>query len=296
MHVGAERVRNDAGVERLAGEPVGEVAAVADVDLETAIEGGADHLVDIAVAVDEAARMAGEGMRQDIARLQQRDHARQDGVGVLAIGAALGQAPQLAEMHIDRKLGLAPDLGGELDHLDAPAREAADLGMALDASHDVAVGVGSAHRRIDIDALGAVEVRVVVPLEAADQIGRDEGVDAGLRLLGDEVAEARERHAGRPALIDQGGDARMHPHHVGIEAEPAADIFVAMRMGVDHAGQHQLAGDVDDLLGGARQDVGLHRRDAPVADRHIHHAVDTGRRTDDMAAAQQQIVGFFFHG
>ena len=148
--------------------------------------------MNLALPVDEAAGMARERMRENVARPQFRDHALQDGVGILAVGAALRQAPELAEMDVERQVGLASDLGRHLQHLDAPARKAADLGVALDAANEIAVGVGRLHRRVDVDAVGAVEVRVVVPLEAADEVGRQEGIDPGLRRLGDEVAEARQ--------------------------------------------------------------------------------------------------------
>ena len=94
MHVGAERVGHDAGVERLAGEAIGEVAAVADIDLEPAVERGLDHLVHLAFAVDEAAGMARERMRQNIAGPQLWDHALEDRVGILAVGAAPAAGPR----------------------------------------------------------------------------------------------------------------------------------------------------------------------------------------------------------
>ena len=55
--------------------------------------------------------MAREGMRENVAGLQQRDHSFQDRVGVFSVGAAARQAPELAEMNIDRQRTLAPDLG-----------------------------------------------------------------------------------------------------------------------------------------------------------------------------------------
>ena len=88
---------------------------MADIDLEAAVERGADHVVDVAVAVDEAARMAGERVGENVARPQQRDDAGNDGVGVLAIGAALRQPPELAEMNIDRQPGPAPDPKSDRD-------------------------------------------------------------------------------------------------------------------------------------------------------------------------------------
>ena len=107
VNVGAERGRNDAGGDRLLGEPIGEMAAVTDVDLQAAIERGLDHRMHLALAIDEAAGMARERMRQHVALAQQRDHALQNRIDVLAVGAAFRQAPELAEMHIDRQIGAA---------------------------------------------------------------------------------------------------------------------------------------------------------------------------------------------
>ena len=56
-----------------------------------------------------------------------------------------------------------------------------------------------------------------MPFEPAHEIGRQEGVDARLRRFRDEVPEARQRHAGRAALVDHRGDAGMNADHVGIE-------------------------------------------------------------------------------
>ena len=50
-----------------------------------------------------------------------------------------------------------------------------------------------------------------------------------------------------------------------------------------------MAGDVDHLFGGGRQDGWLNRRDAPVVNRDIHHAVDARRRADDSPAFEQHV-------
>ena len=116
-------------------------------------------------------------MGQNVAGPQFRDHPFQDRIGVLAVGAALRQAPQRAEMHIKGKVSAAADLGRHFQNFYAPAREAADLGVALDAAHDVLVGVRRRDGRVDIDAGRAVKIGVVVALEATDQIGRQESIN-----------------------------------------------------------------------------------------------------------------------
>ena len=106
------------------------------------------------------------------------------------------------------------------------------------------------------------------------------------------MAEARQGHAGGAALVDHRGDAGMHAHHVGIQAEAAGDVMIDVGVRVDHAGKHQPPTNVDGLLGGGRQDVFLHGGDLAVADGDVHHAVDAGRGTNDVSAAKQQIIGF----
>ena len=153
--------------------------------------------------------------------------------------------PQLAEMDVEREAGLARDLAAGLDHLEAPARLPADFGVRLDAAHDVEVLLGDAHGVIDVDAVRTVEVRVEMAFESADQIAGDEAQQPAVGGIDQKIAEAADGHAARTALIDQCGDAGAHADHVGVEAELAGDVFVHMRVGVDHAGGDQLAGDVD---------------------------------------------------
>src|ERR1700742_2909220 len=113
------------------------MAAMADVDLQSLVERSLDHRVHLALAIDETAGVARERMGKDIAVAQQRDHALQDGVDVLTVGAAFRQAPELAEMHIDRQIGTTADLGRHFDDANTPAGEAADFGMRLDAANEV---------------------------------------------------------------------------------------------------------------------------------------------------------------
>ncbi len=192
-------------------------------------------------------------------------------------------------MHIDRQVGAAADLGGHLDHADAPAREAADLGMRLDAADQIAVRIRRLDGRIDIDAIRAVEIRIIMTFQTAHEIGRQKRIGARQRFFGDEVPKARQGHAGRTALIHQGCHARPHADHVGVHTETSRDILIDMRVGIDQAGQHDLAGDVDDFAGAGRQDVGLDGCDLAAANGDILQPVHAGRRIDDPSATQQQV-------
>ncbi len=208
----------------------------------------------------------------------------------------VGQRPELAEMNVKRQLRLARDLLGELHHGVAPTLIAADLGMRLDALDDVAIGLGDLDGRLDVDAIGTVEARIVVALEPADDIGRDEGEDVRRRLLDDELAETRERHAAGPTLVDHRGGAGLDADHIGIEAETAADIFEDMGMGVDEAGQHQPSSEVDRLVRRIARDIAGDLGDQAALDRDVADAIPTRPRIDDPTTFEEQIVLRFHAG
>ena len=237
--------------------------------------------------VDEAAGMARERMREDIAWPQDLEHVGQDGIGIVG-GLVLGQRPELAEMDVERQVERLADLGGTPHRLVAPAREAADLGMALDAAHQVGVVARRAHGVVDRDAVGPVELGVVVAFQAAHHVGRDEREHASRGGLGDIFAEAGEGQHRRSALVDHGGHAGMDANGVGVEAEPAADIAIDVGVGIDQAGQHQLAAHVDRLLGWTGQAL-ADRGDAAVSHGDIEDAVEALGRIDDAAAPKQQV-------
>src|SRR5882757_10810255 len=161
--------------------------------------------------------------------------------------------------------------------------------MRLDSANDVEIGLRRLHRGIDIDAIRTVELRIVMPLEPTDEIGRQERIDARLRWLRDKIPEARQRHAGRTALIDQGRHAGLHADHVRVHSEAAGDVLIDMRMRIDQPGQHQLAGDVDHLSGAGRQNVGLYGGDLAIADGDVPDPIDARGRADHAAAAQKLV-------
>ena len=125
--------------------------------------------------------------------------------------------------------------------------------------------------------------------QPADQIGGDEAQHAGFRLLDDEMAEARNGHAARAALVHHRGDAGPHAHHVGIQAEAAGDVLIDVGVRVDHAGGDDLPADIDHLLRVVRGKRRFDRRDATVADADIGDAVATRRGIDHPSTTQQQI-------
>ena len=219
----------------------------------------AHHRMELAVLVDEAAGMAREGMGQDIARPQDLQHVGQDRVGIVGM-LVVGQRPELAEMDVERQVERAADLRRAPHRLVAPAREAADLGMALHAAHQVGVLARRPHRVVDGDAVGTIELGVIVALEAAHHVGRDEGEHAARGGLDDELAETREGQHRRPALVDQRRHARVDADHVGVEAEAAADVAIDVRVRVDHARQHELAAHVDRFAASVRADSCRQRR------------------------------------
>src|SRR5215475_6271635 len=111
-------------------------------------------------------------------------------------------------------------------------------------------------------------------LEAAYEIGGNESVAAASSFLGDEVAKARERHAGSAALVDQRRHTALDAHHVGFETEAPGDVAINVRMRVDHSRQDQLAANVNDLPRRRRQYVLGDVRDLAIGDGDVHDAVD----------------------
>ena len=286
VHVCAERVGNHAGVERDTRHLVAEVRAVADVGLEAHGERLLDDRVQLALAVDEAAGMARERVRDDVAGFQQRHHLLEDGVGIHAVRARLRQRPELAEVDVERQVGTPGDFRRQADHLDAPARETAQLRVRLEALYDVEVLERALHRGFDVHAVRLVQRRVVVAFHAAHEVGREEGEAAALLRVDHILPERGQRHARRAALVDERGDAGAHAAEVRLQAEATGDVLEHVRVGVDEARQHQLAGDIHRFLGAGGRDGGQDRGDAAVLDRDIVDAVDILGRIDDPATAQ----------
>ena len=122
---------------------------------------------------------------------------------------------------------------------------------------------------------------------AAYEVGGDEGYDPAFLGLDHVLAEGRQRHARRAALVDQRGDAGMHAREVRVEAEPPGHVLEDVAMRVDEARENQLARDVHHLFSRGRKDAGGHRSDLAVLDGDIEQAVDVLHRVDHPAAAQQ---------
>ena len=93
--------------------------------------------------------------------------------------------------------------------------------------------------------------------------------------------------SGVTTLIDQCCHPGAHPHHVGVEPEPAGDMAEHMGVRVDHPGQDERAADVDIRPGG--REVRPDRGDPPLRDRDIANRVDALGRVDHPSAAQHQI-------
>ena len=163
--------------------------------------------------------------------------------------------------------------------------------MAFDAAHQVGVLAADADGVVDGDAFGAVELGVVVAFKAADHVAGDEGEHAGRLGLGDVFAEGGEGQHGRAALVDHGSDAGADADLVRVQAEAAADVAENVGVGVDHAGQDQLAGNVGHFFGRAG-DLGRDGGDAAAADGDVHDPVELLRRVDDPAAAQDEVIRF----
>ena len=290
MHVGPEGVRHDAGIQDPARHVEAEVRAVPDVDPESARHRLLHHRMQAPGSVDEPARVTGERVGQDVARPQELDHLGEHRVGVRRPADPLGQRPELAEVNVQGEPGVPTDPGAEPEHLQPPARDAADLRVGLDAPDQIRVLPRGADSRPDVDAVRPVQGRVVVPLQAPDEVGGEERVDAARRGLDHELAEPGQGHAARATLVDQRGDARADSDHVGLETESPGDVLVDVGVRVDEAGQDQSVMDVDDLGRRRPGEVCRHRGDPAVPHGDVERAVDPAGRIDDPAPAKQEIV------
>ena len=259
-----------------------------DVGLQPARQRLAHHRMDLAMAINEAAGMTGEGMRQDVAWPKDFEHVRQDRVGIVGV-LVLRQWPELAEVDVKRQVERLADLRGAAHCFVAPTREAADLRVALHAAHQVGVLAPGAYRVVHRNAVRPIELGVVVPFQASHHVGGDEGEHAGDGGLHGIFAKARKGQYRRAALVDDRGHARVDADGIGIEPKPAADVAINVRVGVDQAGQHQLAPHIDRFLRRRRQ-VSAHRRNPAIAHGDIEDTVEALRRIDDAAASKQEVV------
>src|SRR5580658_2817785 len=191
-------------------------------------------------------------------------------------------------MDINGQLKFARGFLGELHRLHAPARIAARLGMRLDAAHEVGVVARRLDDRLHIDAGGAVKLDIAMAEEAAGEISGNEGKNARLRFLDDELAEPVKGQRTRAALIDDGGDAGADADEIRVEAEIARDMLVDMGMRVDEAGRDDEALGVDDF-GAAGVECWRDCRDAALADGDIANGVDPVLRVDDSAASDDSV-------
>src|SRR5262245_94804 len=81
--------------------------------------------------------------------------------------------------------------------------------------------------------------------EAAHEVIRDEGIDAGGGRVLDEFSEALDGERGGAALVHDGGHPRTNADLVRVHPEVAGDVLVDVAVRVDHAGDYELVPRVD---------------------------------------------------
>src|SRR6266850_1698891 len=171
--------------------------------------------------------------------------------------------PEAAEVNVDRHLGRARCFLSQTQRLDAPARVAADLRVALDALDEVAVLLDGVDRFLDVDPVRAIEADMTMSEETAHEVVRDEGIDARDGPVSDELSEALDGERGGAALVDDRGHTRANANLVRVHPEVAGDVLVDVAVRVDHAGDHEPVPRVDRASGRAR-DPRRHPRDRSV--------------------------------
>src|SRR5262245_50200406 len=124
--------------------------------------------------------------------------------------------------------------------------------------------------------------------EAAHEVVRHEGIDAGGRRVLDELSEALDGERGGAALVDDGGHPRTNANLVRVHPEVAGDVLVDMTVRVDHAGDHELIPCVNRTSGGPR-DPRRHPRNRSVFHGDVIGTIDARRGIDDATAADDQV-------
>src|SRR5262245_4244130 len=262
------------------------MTAAVDVDARAELHRLEDQRVHLAVGRDEGARMLGERMRDDVAGIEQRNHIAEHAVGIDPRAGLVG--PELAQVNVDWHPRFPRRLLAEAKRLDAPARVATDLRVALDAPDDVAMGLDGASRLTHVDAVRTGGIDGGVSGRAANEVVGDEREHPGLGSLHDELLEPLKRERPGSALIDERRHAGPNADLVGIHPEIAGHVLVHVRVGVDHAGQDQTATHVQAPTR-TPGDSGRDFHDAAVADADVECSVDAPGRIDHAAATKNQI-------
>ena len=189
---------------------------------------------------------------------------------ILAVGAGFLARQDGAPERLEAVLG---------DHVLRHAHLGAECDVGVLADRP---GAGIDLREIDVVELGDRERR-----EA--RVGDvDERIEPRARLPDDVAAERREVVGAGVAARHAGGGALMRHQFVGRNADRRA-IGKDMRMKIDQAGRHQLAGDVEQALGARRRNVGFERLDHAEADADVALAAQVLARVEHVAALDDQI-------
>ncbi len=195
-----------------------------------------------------------------------------------------------AEIHHHRKVGL-----GAGDHrlVHGDPVIAVVVG-GFDADHDV--GIFLRHRRGGFAVhVGGVLLIAAAPHAAADDVEHRQ--HAGPGAVDDAVLEILEVAPAGAAGIDHGGDpgaeseaVRRYREVAGIGALLAGAV-IDMDMHVDQAWHDIQALHVDGLDRVLGREILRHPGDLAVLDGDVHHRVKIVPGVQDMAAAQEQVVG-----
>jgi hypothetical protein len=117
----------------------------------------------------------------------------------------------------------------------------------------------------------------------------EEGNDLGVAVREDVAREAAEGGGARAPRVHDGRHARVDPTQIGMHAAPR-EALEDVGVEIDEAGGDDLAPDVHRARGlrrgNARSDAG----DDPALHRNVLDAAQLGRRIDDRAALEQEIV------
>ena len=115
-----------------------------------------------------------------------------------------------------------------------------------------------------------------------------EGIEARARLRHDVAAEGGEIVRARIARRHAGGRALVGDQFVRRDSD-GRPVRIHMRVQIDEARRHQLAGSIQQFVGARRRNIRLQRLDQPVADADITLAAQRLTRIEHIAALDNQI-------
>ena len=280
-HIGADALRTDALLQRLARHPKAEVLpAVRRVQEHAALLRLHNLRHHSAVLADDAPRIAAEQMRYDVPRLQQRQQFPRERGSALA-----ARKRPIADMHHQSHAALGRRLLSQSHHLYAHSRHAWPYRPYLDALYQRLVFADNPNRLFNINIFPPRCIRLVAQSRAR-YVQHAKYAGCGAR---DNIArESAECVRPRAARVHQRGNAGADARQVGIDAV-LVHALIHMRMQINQPRRYHASARVNHPPRARRIYVRRYLRHNAPRNRNIHLRVDALRGINNPPAFQQQV-------